>query len=333
MLRDAYRMTAVFLVAIALCPAVFAQDSAGDPRAAQEDAWPKRVGNGFLADWELSDAGMTDTQGMVARPTASAPAPASQPSTSVGKEATGASLFAPDPWEVKFKVYGWIPSVEGHAGVGGAVSKLDISICDVIEGLDLVEALVPVNLEARWGRWGVYVDLLYAKVEDEFRKGPAGGVKVNVEADQTILELAGFYRVGTWPCSPSGDKYFTLDLLGGARYNRLSGAIGLQGANHGVALGRAVDWWDPFVGPRINWRPVDKLDLFARADVGGFGLEHSSHFVWQFIGGADYYFTKNFFVELGYRLLDTDFESGSGKGRFTYDIQMAGPYFALGLKF
>jgi opacity protein-like surface antigen len=180
---------------------------------------------------------------------------------------------------------------------------------------------------------GLFTDLLYARLEDKFRAGPNGGVKVNVEADQTIMEVGGFYRLGTWPPNPGSASSVTLDILGGARYNRIGGDVGIQARNHGLSLGRVEEWWDPFVGPRVNWHAMDKLDIFARADVGGFGLEHCSHVAWQFVGGADYHFTKNFYVELGFRLLDQDYTAGSGRNRFAYDLRMAGPYLALGLDF
>lgn len=251
---------------------------------------------------------------------------------------SGASTSAPstaptlleDPWEVKVKVYGWLPSIKGHAGRGRAVSSLDVSYSDVLHGLKKVESIVPVDIEARLGHWGVFADLLYAKVEDSSGRGP---LKVNVVGEQTILELGGFYRVGTWPVKPGSDSTLSFDLLGGARYNRLEGSLGLQTPRRSISLGGTQEWWDPFVGPRVNWHAMDKLDLFARADVGGFGIENCSKFTWQFFGGAEYDFTKNFFVQLGYRLLDTDFERGSGRNHFVYDVHMAGPYFALGVKF
>ncbi len=88
-----------------------------------------------------------------------------------------------------------------------------------------------------------------------------------------------------------------------------------------------------FVGPRITWQATEKLSLFARGDVGGFGIGNSSQCTWQVIAGAEYDILKNVFLELSFRLLDIDYVSGSGSDKFTFDAQMAGPYLALGVKF
>jgi opacity protein-like surface antigen len=234
------------------------------------------------------------------------------------------------PWEIKFKAYGWLAGVDGNAGIGRAVSHLNVDYCDLIDNLDLVECMVPVNLEARYQHWGIYADLFYVRLEDQVRRNR---VNVNLEFKQAILELGGFYRVGTWPTAPNTDSSITLDVLAGARYNRLEGNVGLETPERSISVGGTREWWDPFVGPRVIWQANEKLSLFARGDVGGFYLEHSSHFAWQIIAGADYDITKNFFIELGYRLLDTNFQSGSGPRHFTYDVRMQGPYLALGVKF
>jgi hypothetical protein len=306
---------------------------AAPPAAAQESTGPQRDGNwhSISLGWEIAAPSRSESQELAALPADSTSGATSQPAESAAKEGAEALPAAEKSWEVKLKAYGWIPSIEGRAGVGPVSTPVDVTMGDVIDNLNLVEAMVPIDLEGRVGNWGAYADLLYVKLENRFRT--ATGVRVNVEADQTILEMGGFYRAGTWALSPGSRSSITLDVLGGARYNRIAGAVGLQGPHHGVSLGRSEEWWDPFVGPRVNWHATDKLDFFARGDVGGFGIDDCSHFVWQFIGGADYYFTKYFFAELGYRLLDDDFETGSGRNHFKYDLQMAGPYLALGVRF
>jgi hypothetical protein len=55
---------------------------------------------------------------------------------------------------VKFMVYGWVPAINGHAGLGPVTSDVDVSMGDVIKHADLVESVVPVDIEARVGNWG-----------------------------------------------------------------------------------------------------------------------------------------------------------------------------------
>ncbi len=311
------KVAPVVLAVLALCYVVIAQERPGQPATRPV----------------ASSQPATCPSTAPAKKATSQPAnwfDACKPVSPQWKKPSESSRVDEEFWDVKFMAYGWIPSLHGHAGIGQRISGVDIGFADVIEALDKVESIAPFDLEARVGNWGVFSDLLYGKVADSAYKGP---IKVNREADQTILETGGFYRVGTWACRPGSESDFTWDILGGARYNRINGEIGLQTPHHAISLGRAEEWWDPFVGSRVDWHAMKRLDFFARADVGGFGLENCSHCAWQFLGGVKYDFTKNIFAELGYRGLNTDFQTGSGRDRFTYDIFMGGPYLAIGVQF
>jgi hypothetical protein len=233
------------------------------------------------------------------------------------------------PWEIKFKAYAWLQSYHGTAVIAGAKSTLDVSCNDTLHAADEVNCMVPINLEARWGQWGMIVDLYHVRVKDSRRQGR---ISVDTEATQTILELAGFYRVGTWPISAGSESLLTFDIIAGARYQRLSGNIGLTGPRgNSVSIDGTQEWWDPFIGPRVTLRATDWLTLSLRGDIGGFDITNCSDCVVQIIGAAEVSITKHCFLELGYRILDTDY-SGSG-GRFTYDVTMHGPYLAFGVKF
>lgn len=257
---------------------------------------------------------------------------------SEGTQATSAQKVEDDglkpagqkPWEVRFIVYGWIPGFDGHAGPGANPPSLDVNYCDVLDSIDLIECMVPVDLEVRYGPVGVFADLFYVKLEDQVRRDL---ISINLVGKQTILEVGGFYRVGIWPLDSQSSSAITADVLGGARYNRLEGAIGLQAPERAISIDRAREWWDPFLGPRLIWQVTEQFSLRARGDVGGFGIENCSHFVWQINAAAEYAITRNILIEVGYRLLDTDYETDSGPDHFTYDVLMQGPYIALGVKF
>lgn len=232
-------------------------------------------------------------------------------------------------WEVKVKAYTWIPSFHGTVVTEVGKSSLDTSCNNMLHALDEIRCMVPINLEARCGKWGMIFDLFYARLKDSRSAGP---LSADALSTMTILELAGFYRVGTWPVGANGNCLLTFDVIAGARYNRSKGNVGLTGLRgDSIDIGGAREWWDPFVGPRVTIRPMDKLTISLRADVGGFGLPSCSDCVFQIIGAAEYSITDNCFVEVGYRLLDTNY-SGFGS-RFKYDVTMHGPYVALGLRF
>lgn len=231
---------------------------------------------------------------------------------------------AEKPWEVKFFVYGWLPAINGRAGPR-PVASVDFDFRDTLRG---TECAVPFDLEARLGDWGFIFDFYYTRLTGTVEVGP---FRPDLLAKRTIMELTGYYRAVNCPVWPGNGSTLTFDLLGGARYNRLDETVSQRIDGITLSQSRVTEWWDPLVGGRAIWQTTEQLSFFARADVGGYGLPDASHIVWQFVGGAEYDFTRNIFAQVGYRLLHTEF--GGGNSPFTYDITLSGPYLAVGVKF
>jgi opacity protein-like surface antigen len=260
--------------------------------------------------------------------------PAANTTAVAGEQTAPAKrLIGDEPYEFSLKIYGWLPSMEGHAGLGKDGSSVNLGYGDVLSNLDTFQSYVPLDLDARLGHWGVTSDFFYFRAVASTQTGPRGGVSVGVAGQQTIWEMAGYYRIGTWALNPNLGNSISLDVLGGARYNRLGGSLDVATHRHAISVGGTQEWWDPIVGPRVNWILDERFKLFARGDVGGFGIEGCSHFTWQFIGGGDWNITKNCFLEAGYRILSTDYDTGSGINHFKYDVREGGPFIALGVKF
>ncbi len=252
-----------------------------------------------------------------------------QPVAEPTREPAPRTWLQDKPFEFTLKPYFWIPSFKGEAVIAGRAADIDVNFNDMLHLLDEIKCMVPINLETRWKNWGVLADVFYVKMEDRKSVGP---ITVKARLELEILELAGFYRLGVWPVGTSAGR-LSLDVLGGARYNRIQGDVGLLGRRISVSAGGTQDWWDPFIGPRITYQPCEKFSVSVRGDVGGFGIEGCSKLTWQIVAGARYDITKNMFVEAGYRVLDTDYRTGSGDHRFEWDIQMRGPFLALGITF
>ncbi len=82
------------------------------------------------------------------------------------------------------------------------------------------------------------------------------------------------------------------------------------------------DWWDAIVGTRLT-PPLGKhFSLNVRGDIGGFGL--ASDLTWQAFPYLNWQFTKWGSIQLGYRWIYADYETGSGRDRFQYDALSAG---------
>jgi hypothetical protein len=90
----------------------------------------------------------------------------------------------------------------------------------------------------------------------------------------------------------------------------------------------ASKWWiDPIIGLRGQINFTRWFFLALQGDVGGFTA--GSQIAWLATGTLGINFTRNIFVEAGYRYYYVDYTSGS----FTYKVAEAGPFMGFGVKF
>jgi uncharacterized protein YycO len=129
-----------------------------------------------------------------------------------------------DPWEITLSPYGWMAGLEGTTGVRGFTAETDVPLKDILRNLDMIAML---NLEARKGRWGGWVDGLYLKMSmDAQTPGPLLD-SVGVSIEQIVAEAAMFYRL------VESDRGF-LDVYAGARYMSVGGELSFHVSDSGV---------------------------------------------------------------------------------------------------
>jgi hypothetical protein len=96
-----------------------------------------------------------------------------------------------------------------------------------------------------------------------------------------------------------------------------------------------VDWVDPLVGARVRHRLAPGQELTLRADIGGFGA--GSQFSWNAIAAYNCEIAVRdgitYSLLLGYRALSVDYEQGSGRTKYEYDVLQHGPITGLTMKF
>jgi hypothetical protein len=105
--------------------------------------------------------------------------------------------------------------------------------------------------------------------------------------------------------------------------------------NLAIARSGSVDWVDPVVGARLRHRFAPGHELAVRGDVGGFGA--GSQFSWNALAAYSWDFAVRNGVTysgvLGYRALYVDYEQGSGRNKYAYDVLTHGPIFGLNIGF
>jgi opacity protein-like surface antigen len=228
---------------------------------------------------------------------------------------------ATDPWQFEVTPYFWAAGMSGWGRIGARTPtvRFNPSFSDIWRDLD-VGAMG--TFEARKGRWGVLFDAMYVKLSqtsNSLRGGYLGKAKVDIS--QTILQLAGAYRV-------VDDRTVPVDVLAGLRYTYLDGELSFsQGLIQpdGPERSNNVSWVDGFAGVRARYYLTDKWSLVGYADAGTGGTKYS----WQLIAGTNYDFTKSVVGKFGYRIISMKYETS----QFLYDVKTSGLYLGVGIKF
>ena len=216
------------------------------------------------------------------------------------------ALLAPLPavadetneWAFDVSLYGLAVGMSGEIGIGPVTTGVDVGLDDILNNLEFG---FMGTVRAGYGPWAVTTEVLYMGLQ-----GSKNGV--TAELDQWLVELSISYRVS---------KY--IEPLAGARYNNLSGELRGPGILPTPRIPTGTqDWWDPIVGANLALPLGKGFSLNLRGDIGGFGV--GSDFTWQVFPYVGWQFAKWGSLQLGYRWLSIDYETGSGKSRFMYDI-------------
>ena len=210
-------------------------------------------------------------------------------------------------------MYLWAAGIDGNTVAGGQSAPLDVSFGDLLDELDFGGV---VFFQGRKGRWGFFVDAAYAKFSSE---GDLPGLGT-FETGATIiaLELAGFYRFG--------DERTSVDLIFGTRYMDMDTEISPP---IGSSVSDAQNWGDAMVGGRVRTDLLDKWWLSVRADVSAGG----SDLTWNLVTILGRTVSEKISWGFGYRIMDIDYEDGSGSDLFVLDAQMSGPMVGLNIHF
>lgn len=238
-----------------------------------------------------------------------------------------------DDWRVEFNTWAWMLGIEGDIGARGLTTHVSADFGDILDASDSILAFSG-RLEVGKGRWGGFIDGLYAKIGIDDVSGPLGFADIDITQELFLIDFGAMYRIGEW--IPSGEaarnsRDITLDLYAGGRYTKID--VELDPARL-AARSRSIDWLDPIVGAKLVLPINEKWHIAANGDIGGFGVE--SDFTWSttaVIGYDFLLFDHPASVYLGYRAIGQDFTEGSGSNRFTWDVVQHGPILGFSLLF
>jgi opacity protein-like surface antigen len=232
-----------------------------------------------------------------------------------------ASASEGDEWQFGLNLYLWY----GDIG-GGTVNGADIDV-EADDILDKLEMGFMGGVNARRGKWGGLVDVLYLKVGDE--NSVTGtlptGAGVNLGAD---------LEVKTWVVTPAvtyrvvENERVSLDVLAGARYLSMEADLELMPAAvqpFSRTFNRSDEVWDAIIGVRGELALAEKWFVPYHLDIG----TGETDFTWQAMGGIGYRFSKVDIV-VAYRYLSWDFEDDA---KVFDDLNLSGPLAGVRIRF
>ncbi len=224
---------------------------------------------------------------------------------------TAVAQPAADKWQVTMAPYLMGAGLSGTTAIGPITTEIDASFSDILSHLEFgFMGLVA----ARKGDWGFGADVYYAGLGATAQTPPA-----DVDFDQTMMAFYGLRRLGA-----------DAEPAVGARVNGLSGRITLKEGTNRTA--KRDDWWlDPIVGILLRTPAKGKLSGGVYTEVGGFGM--GSSFAWQLFPTVAVALTDSMSLDIGYRWLGTDYESGEGATRFAMDTIAQGPVIGFVTRF
>ncbi|MCP4769668.1 MAG: outer membrane beta-barrel protein [Gammaproteobacteria bacterium] len=236
--------------------------------------------------------------------------------------------FADEPW-TEVGVYIFATEISGDATLGSVTADVDMSFSDILDNLDIG---FMAYIEHRRDEWSFIGDIAHLKIEDDDSGTVGRALEIGLEAEltQTVLEGFAGYRFlnKSYDSSDLG-----VDVLFGARHVALDIDITLDTALAGFSNTRSrseeEDWIDYVVGIRLEsdyrngWGSMVWLDLGEGSDSSSYQalamVNYATSDTWKFYGG--------------YRLLNLEYETGSGSSKFGVDLDYSGPMGGVAYKF
>lgn len=218
-------------------------------------------------------------------------------------------------WEHTMLFYLFEAGIDGQMQVGPNINQsFNQSFSDILENLDMGGM---GSFRASKEPWAHTIDAIYSSSSADVAL--ASGAKIKAEVDQLIASYDIGYQLSS---------YF--EVLVGARFNSIDLELTEYGPTQTTASGEK-EWIDPYIGFHSVIPFNDTFTLALRGDVGGFDV--GSKLAWQAIVRLNWNFNETLYATFGYRILDTDYEDGSGNSLFKYDVTMSGPGVGFGWRF
>ncbi|KUL96784.1 hypothetical protein DK26_01850 [Bosea sp. WAO] len=227
-------------------------------------------------------------------------------------------------WTVTVSPYLWGASLNGDAAVFHHKRAVDVPFRDTVKDLKFG---IMGAVEVQRGKLGFFVNGQYTDVESHER---LRWLDIGVGSQSTMLAAGASYRL--FEAALGGDtvhgtpRIFALDPLAGVRWTRMTGSISVAG----IGLSKTESWLDPLVGARMTLDIDERWNLFAEADVGGFGVgSRITYNAQAHLGYRTTLLGRPTMLRAGYRALYQDYRDGG----FLWKVTQHGPVLGASMQF
>jgi hypothetical protein len=227
-----------------------------------------------------------------------------------------------DTWHFQLAPYAWLAGQKGTVATLPPLPPADIDIDFYDDILGNINGALMLVGEARKGRYGMVMDIVYTDIELEDPTPGPFFTLLDSRTQSWIVSVTGLYRL-----VEEQDAF--LDLIGGARYWSVDSTLILQeGLLPSRSISNEENWVDPMIGLKgLSALGDSRFFVSGFLAIGGFGA--GSDFMWDANVNLGYQWTETFSTTFGYRYLDVDYEDGD----FLYDVAQDGLILGLSWRF
>jgi len=184
------------------------------------------------------------------------------------------------PWAATVELYGFIPWVDSTTTVRGFEATTNLDPGQVLNNL---QSTFAARGSVEYNRFGVLTDIFYSQLgAADSRTGPDGLLtgSAGVTSITGIYDLALRYRFGEREAAIGKPGQYSLIPYAGLRVINAQLGVTAELRSNDPGRPRRIErqgslertWVQPLIGTQASLFLSPRLRIFARADVGGFGL-------------------------------------------------------------
>lgn len=244
----------------------------------------------------------------------------SQEGATPSEQAASQATLESDGLAASVELYGFLPTLNSTTTVRGFEVDTHLSPEQLIDDL---QSTFSARASVEKGRLGLLLDVSYNQLGNELaRTTPRGNFtgSAEIKAINGYYDLAARWRLGNRESAVGAPGQGWLIPYAGVRLVQASMDVQAEVRGNGPLLGRVSlnrqgtlerTWAQPLIGLQGSVFVAPRLRLFARGDVGGFGLAGEQDFSSNAQAGVGYAIGNNTDLNLSWRYRTLRYNNGA----------------------